>query len=395
MKITVLSHMYPRPGREHYGLFVHEAVLALVRRGHEIRVVAPLPQTPPGLSFLKAKWRALAALPAERELDGIRISHPRYLLLPRRIGFAGAAARMAGAVLDAGLPPCDLLHAHAALPDGAAARRIAAASGLPLVITSHGSDVLRMPDWSPGCHREIHGAISAAAAVVYPSARAMLRAQERGLPVARGRVIWNGFDADRFLAVSPPGRESGPLRIISVANLVASKRIDLLLHAVAELAGSGVAARLRVVGGGEQSGSLRELAARLRLEVDWTPALSRDALAAALRESDVFALPAEGESFGIVYLEAMASGLAVVATAGEGIADVIEHERNGLLLPPGDASCLAGALAALARDPGRRRELGAAAIAGAGELGWPRHAVQMEALYLELMSGESRATGTV
>ncbi len=390
MKITVLSHMYPQPGREHYGIFVHEGLRELARRGHDIHVVAPLPHTPPRFVCPSSEWRGIASLPKRRTLDGIAISHPRYLLWPRNFDFAGAAGRMAKSVLAAGIPHCDILHAHAGIPDGGAARRISAATGTPYIVTSHGSDVLRMSGLSSRCYEEIRSAFASAEAVIYPSGRAKERAAERNLPTANASVIWNGFDKERFLAESAVSNPGEPLRLIAVANLVPSKRIDLLLAACAWLKEADISHELNVVGSGGEEGTLRGMAADLDLNVTWTASLGRDELAAALRASDLFVLPAEGESFGIVYLEAMAAGLAVIAIEGEGIADIIDHDRSGLLLPPGDPEAIAAAVTSLASDPERRQALGTAAIAKAAKLSWDRHAEQLELLYMKVLESGSK-----
>jgi len=390
VKILILSHMYPRPGREHYGVFVHESVLALAERGHELTVVAPLPKTPPGLAALRPAWRTLAAIPARRELDGITVHHPRYLLLPRRIGFAGAAARMARAARSA-LPgeAFDLLHAHAGVPDGAAGRRVAEQLGIPYVVTSHGSDVLRASRWSPAVHAELHDAFRDAAAVLFPSRRAMERAEEIGLPVERGQVVWNGYRDDLF---TPPAadtaREPGPLRVICVANLVPSKGVDLLLDALTVTQAS---ATLHLVGDGPERQALLDQAKRLGVELRWTRRLDRAELAAALCEAELFALPAGGESFGIVYLEAMACGLPVIAPADEGIADIVRHEVEGLLLAERSGDALARAIDRIAGDEALRARLASAARERAQELGWSRHAQELERAYLGCLDPPSPA----
>ena len=388
VRILVLSHMYPQPGREHYGVFVHEEALALAARGHALTVIAGIPRTPPGLAWLRADWRRLAALPARRELDGLPIRHPRYLLLPRRLAFAGAGRRLAAAIDPAPLraESYDLVHAHAGVPDGAAARRLATALGLPYLITSHGSDVLRAARWSPAVRAELAMAFSAAAALIFPSGLARERARLAGLATARSHVLWNGYRRELFLAPAPAGPRRGPLRVLCVANLVPSKGVDRLLAAMASLATGGEAATLTLVGDGPEAGRLRAQAARLGLAVNWKPRLGRSELAAAYREADVFALPAAGEAFGIVYLEAMAAGLPVIAPAAEGIAELVGHEREGLLLADAEVATLAAALGCLARDEALRGRLAAAAHARAAALGWEPHAEALEGIYAHVLA---------
>ncbi len=386
VKILILSHMYPRPDREHYGVFVHESALALRERGHEILVVAPLPMTPPGLSRLRPEWSRLAAIPRRRELDGLTLLHPRYLLLPRRIAFAGAAARMARSVLALTLPSdFDLLHAHAGVPDGGAARRIAARLDIPYLVTSHGSDVLRASRWSPAIHAELHDGFRHARMTVFPSNRALLRAQEVGLPIERGEVIWNGYRDDLFTAPPPESvaDDAGPLRIICVANLVPSKGVDLLIGAMAKLGGSH---RLHLVGDGPERSSLLAQADRLGVDLHWDGRLDRGELAAAFGKAQCFVLPAGGESFGIVYLEAMACGLPVIAPVGEGIADIVEHEGEGLLIAERSVEALTVAIDRLARNPELRSRLANAARERAAGLNWKRHATELERVYRDCLS---------
>jgi glycosyltransferase involved in cell wall biosynthesis len=382
--------MYPQPERPGYGVFVHESVRAIAARGHDVLVVAPLPATPPLLDRLHAPWRALAAVPAERELDGLRVLHPRYLLLPRRVAFAGAAARMATAVLRlrARFGGVDLLHAHAGLPDGAAARRVARALGLPYLVTSHGSDVLRMTAWSPRVRAELAYGFERAAAVLFPSRVALGRAEARGLPVARARVLANGHDHALFSAAPPPADDGGPLRVIAVANHYPDKGLDRLLRAAARAAAGDVPVDLHLIGAGPESQRLRALADELGLAPRWTGSLGRRELAAALAAAQAFVLPARGESFGIAYLEAMAAGLAVVAPADEPIGEIVANGEDGILVPGGEdgdrqVAALAAALAGLAHDPDRRRRLGDAARAKAAAYGWVRHAEGLEAIYVE------------
>jgi glycosyltransferase involved in cell wall biosynthesis len=80
-----------------------------------------------------------------------------------------------------------------------------------------------------------------------------------------------------------------------------------------------------------------------------------------LRAADLFVFPSVFEALGISLVEAAACGLPAVASRTGGIVDVVEHERSGLLVAPGDARDLARSLLALARDPGRREAMGARA----------------------------------
>ncbi|MCC6830325.1 MAG: MSMEG_0565 family glycosyltransferase [Thermoleophilia bacterium] len=104
------------------------------------------------------------------------------------------------------------------------------------------------------------------------------------------------------------------------------------------------------------------------------------------RAADVFAFPSVKEGFGLAALEAMSCGLPVVATDLEVFRSFLEHERDGLLVPAGDAGRLADALARVARDPDLARRLAAAGPVTARDHGWARSAAQHEDAYAAFLS---------
>src|SRR5262249_3166864 len=117
-----------------------------------------------------------------------------------------------------------------------------------------------------------------------------------------------------------------------------------------------------------------------------------DDVPAFLAELDVFALPTPtGEGCPVALLEAMASGLACVAADVPGSRDVIENGRSGILVPPRDAAEMGRALQSLARDAGRRCELGAAGRARALEhFSIPGEVAAYEAMYSEVLGETAR-----
>jgi glycosyltransferase involved in cell wall biosynthesis len=122
--------------------------------------------------------------------------------------------------------------------------------------------------------------------------------------------------------------------------------------------------------------------ARIRLLPYAPEQVKRDALAAA----DLFAMPSRTDSFGIAYLEAWCYGVAVVGARAGGVPDVIEHERDGLLVPFGDVPALAGALGRLLRDRAEAQRLGAAGHAKVlRDLTWDRIYAQVRAIYDEVL----------
>lgn len=164
-----------------------------------------------------------------------------------------------------------------------------------------------------------------------------------------------------------PAPSAGDPPLLAVAHLYPRKSVDTLLQAMTLLPARWRHVRLHVVGVGPELARLQALARRLGLaeRVAFLGHVSRARLVAEYRRCALFCLPSRQEGFGIVYLEAMAAGKAVVACRAAAVPEVVEHGVTGLLVNPGDPLALAAALADLLDDPLRRAALGEAGAARA------------------------------
>jgi glycosyltransferase involved in cell wall biosynthesis len=164
----------------------------------------------------------------------------------------------------------------------------------------------------------------------------------------------------RFAAVAPPA--SGPPTVLSVARMYPRKRLDDLLRAAVPLASRIPGLRVRIVGDGPESARLRALATTLGLTgvVTFLGEIPRSALAVEYVGADCFCLPTVQEGFGLVFAEAMAAGLPVVACRAAAVPELVEADRTGLLVTPKDPEQLAGAMEMLLTNRGLRAALGAA-----------------------------------
>lgn len=182
-------------------------------------------------------------------------------------------------------------------------------------------------------------------------------------------VIHCGVDADVFSPDGPPAHGSPELSILCVGTLDVRKGQDHLIAACEILARRGVAFHCRIVGG---AGNRSALAARIAasgldglIEVlGWR---TRPQVAELMRAADVVVAPSvpmgDGRQEGIpvTLMEAMSTGLPVVASRMSGIPELVEDGQTGLLVPPGDPEALAGALEKLDASADLRRRLGSAA----------------------------------
>ena len=194
-------------------------------------------------------------------------------------------------------------------------------------------------------------------------------------------IIPNGIDVDRFSNPAPPLPElcDGKLNILFVGRLEKRKGLRYLLSAYSTLKWEFPDLRLVVVGPGTPDpDSWRTIGERGIQDVVFTGAVSDEDLPRYYQGADIFCSPATGmESFGIVLIEAMASGTPVVASDIGGFSTVVAHGEQGLLVPPRDEGALRDALRTLIVDASLRRRMGLAGREHVEEYRWERVAARV------------------
>lgn len=199
--------------------------------------------------------------------------------------------------------------------------------------------------------------------------------------------IRRGPDA-RAAARVTLGVSAEDLVVGAVASLTPKKDHQTLLAAFAAGLGAGDSTRLVLVGGGRLDAELRAAARQLGIGDRVVFAGARDDVLALLPAFDIFALSSRHEGLPIALVEAMATGLPAVATTVGGVPELITHGVDGLLVPPGDASAFAAALAKLASDPPLRTTIGEAARERAGQLDLSRAIHRTQEIYDTVLAGE-------
>jgi glycosyltransferase involved in cell wall biosynthesis len=185
--------------------------------------------------------------------------------------------------------------------------------------------------------------------------------QHVGIPAAAIGVLYNGVDSTvalpgaRLQARNGLGIDAHTIVIGSVGRMVAVKNYPLLLKAVAALGRRDVC--LLMVGEGCERVSLKSLAAQLGVTAQVRFLGHRDDVRALLPGFDIFVLPSLSEGLSNTLLEAMAAGVACVASDVGGNPEIIRHGQDGLLFASGDAAALQARLALLCSDPSLRAGL--------------------------------------
>jgi glycosyltransferase involved in cell wall biosynthesis len=244
----------------------------------------------------------------------------------------------------------DVIHAHTAYPDGAAAAQVAGALGCPLVITEHSSG---LPDLlgDPAVRAAYVRALEAAARIIAVSEPMAMVLREIAPGIEeRLRLVPNPVPLDVF---APPaeGERRRPRELLWVGTRSEAKGTPLLLRAFAMVRQRHPGIALRMIGRERPAGfdaRLQELVTELGIvgAVSFDPPADRQGVAEAMRQAGVFVHPSRGETFGMVAAEALASGLPVVATRSGGVDWILGHEpeRFGALVPVDDVEALARAI---------------------------------------------------
>ncbi len=273
--------------------------------------------------------------------------------------------------------PFQLIECGQTFPTALVALALRRLTGTPYLVWVHGNDLL-----GPARYRLLRVAIRAALcraeAIVTNSTYTARLIAGFGVPEARIRVIEPVVDLRKFRpqASSPELRDryalgDGPV-LLTVCRLVRRKGVDLVIEALARLAPSHPGLRYLVVGAGPERRNLETLARRhgVAERVIFAGSVPEEELPAHYHLASVFAMPsrhlgaeASVEGLGLVYLEAMASGLPVVAGRSGGVPDIVHDGINGLLVDPGSVEALVRALDTLLGDPEHAARLGAGGLA--------------------------------
>lgn len=204
-------------------------------------------------------------------------------------------------------------------------------------------------------------------------------------------VIPNGFDQRRF---KPVAHDNEIPQLITLCRLVQAKGLDILLQACAILKERGHQFVLHIIGDGPIREQLEEMAVELNIyeeTIFYGYMLHPEQF---MPFFDIFVLPSRAESFGSVFAEAALSWVSLVGTDVGGIAEQIEHEVNGLLVPVDDVEALADTIERILLDTDLRYRLAEAAYEKAKKMySLTRVIKQLKAIYSSYEGGQTIAEG--
>jgi phosphatidylinositol alpha-mannosyltransferase len=357
----VTPYIYPLPGGVNAQVqFLYEN---LVARGHDVRIISsthgPQKSTDGDIIRLGYGW----SVPTNGSVGTLTVSH-RY-------------GELVQEMLDR--EQFDVLHFHEPFVPFLSLQLLRHSNSVNIA-TFHAYS-----GWSPSYEfgkrmlkrfaNRLHGRIAVSAA-----ARHFI---ERYFP-GDYKVIPNGVDLKAFRGVPPFARwHDGTPNILYVGRFESRKGLQYLLKAFRTVRRDGIDCRLLVAGTGPQEREVRRYIATRKLGgVELLGRISEADKMRAFATADIFCSPATGsESFGIVLLEAMASGTAIVCSDIHGYKGVVRRGEQALLVPPKDPGALAEALGTLLRNPELRERMGQSGRERAVQFSWENITAKVDDYY--------------
>jgi glycosyltransferase involved in cell wall biosynthesis len=353
MNILAFTTLFPNDRMPTLGIFIWERMRHVAK--HEaLRVVAPVPWSP--RVPLPARWSRFRGVSRVETRDGIVVHHPRYPVTPK-VGMRYYGRWMATATKNLvdrlhREKPIDVIDAHYVYPDGEAAMLHAQRLGVPFVVSARGTDINLYPD-IPAVRPRIVEVLRRADRVIAVSAALADKMIALGAEANRVVTIPNGVDTAVFAPMEKvEARQLTHLPqqvpiVVTTANLVPLKGIDLLIEAIASVTGAdGAPAHLVVVGDGEEKDRLVAQASRLGISdrVHFVGMVSHTQLRPWFCAGDLTALASSREGWPNVLMESIACGRGVVATRVGGTPEILTSEDLGILVDERSAPALAEAL---------------------------------------------------
>jgi len=316
-------------------------------------VVAPVRYVPRWLA--RGRYRAFAGIPQHDTWGGVRVTYPRYAVVPRvgraLHGFGVFICTLRAHLRARRRSKPDVVLSYFAYPYGFAAVLTAALFRIPAVVSCRGSDINLLA--KPWLHRLLIAfALKRCARVLAVSNALAKEIAAMGICRDRVRVVSNGIDRAAFRGMTKDRARrtlgltvDGPL-VVCVSRLSPEKGIDVLVDASVILRSVRRSLRVVVVGDGVSAAPLARRCQEQDVEtvVQFAGRRPHEEVSRWMSAADVVALPSRSEGYPNVVLEALACGRPVVASRVGGVPEIIEDGTNGLCVPPSDAGALASAL---------------------------------------------------
>ncbi len=381
MRVCILSTTFPRFKDDFYANFIYQLAIRLRQKGVKIRVIAA----------------HHSGIPRKEQVEDLEVFRFKYLFPARFQSIAydgGIPAKIEKSTSAKAQIPffmiafwwlafwksrdCDLIHANWTI-SGLIAILVNVFRRVPIILTVHGSSPKAFGNT---IDRYVLGKVDHVIAVSHDVKRKICRS---GIGEDKVTVIHNGVDISRFC---PSRSNKCGYNILWVGRMASEKGLEYLLQALKHISGQVPECMLTLVGDGQLRQELERTVNNLGLQthVSFEGVRPHSSVSEYFRKADIFVLPSLREGFGIVLIEAMASGVPVIASRIGGIEDIVEDGVQGFLVEPKNAEQIAEKAMFLFAHEDVRRSFGEAGRKRVEEsFTWEKMAEKTLDVYLKTM----------
>lgn len=393
MRVLLISWEYPPVIVGGLGRHVHHLAVELAAQGHDVTVLTRRPSGTDPLSHPTTDTmvdgvRVIAVAEDPPEFDFGRDMMAWTLAMGHSFVRAGLRV-LAGDRSTASAPPWvpEVVHAHDWLVAHPAIT-LAEFFDVPLIATIHATEAGRHSGWVSGpTNRQVHSVewwLANEADALIACSSSMRDEVNRLFGPEEIQVIHNGIDI-RTWPFAPRGKRSGPAELLFAGRLEYEKGLQDLLAALPRIRRTHPGTTLTVAGDGTQREWLIEEARRHRVTraVTFVGTVDHDGLVELMHRCDAIVLPSRYEPFGIVALEAAATGAPLIVSTAGGLGEAVADTSTGLRFTPGDTAGIAAAVRIALDDPAATadRAVNARARLGA-DFSWQEVAERTAGVYL-------------
>jgi len=363
LNVVVITHNYIRRQGDLTALYLHRLSSGLNQKGINLTIVCPhapgllKKDTIDGVNIVRFDYPFSKSKPLaytgnmHEEVGGSLFAKLVF------IGFLYSFYRLAFKICKE--QQADLIWANWWIPPGLVAARIASKLQIPLVISSHGTDIALLK--KPGLTQTLGSYVykrTNRATVVSSFLKKSLTENLNDIAPESVAVLPMPVGMEHFPRTD--FQDNDTIRFLSVARYTKQKRLHDIVNAAEKLHAEGIDFKVTMVGEGPLENEIRTAVAEKGMaeKFDIGPLVAQQKLGELYRQCDAVLLVSEGEGFGLILVEAGLTGRPVIGSRSGGIVDFIEHDNNGLLIDLGDVDALSACMNKIISNPDEKKRLG-------------------------------------
>lgn len=341
LRILIVSRIYPNQYNSNGRVF-HSQTKELIKKGFEVKVIAPIPITPKYFKNQKSLWKEYSMLPKEDLYDGVEIYYPRYIKIPNILLNNPLRTFSEKSLTNAIINTInkklqnfnfDLVHCHMTYPDSLIGQFIKEKYNVPFIVSARSSD-LDISINNKITRNKMAQVYTIADAIITPSPP--INRKLKNNFNMNSILIGNGVYSEELENIENIESPDKTSMILSISVLIKSKGIQDNIRAMSKLVKEFPGIQYIIIGDGDYKKELIELTKSLDLtnNVKFLGSQEHYKAMQYMKNCDIFSLPSSRETFGLVYLEAMYYNKPIILCQNQGIDGVVKDNESCKLVNP-------------------------------------------------------------